>query len=906
MIFNRAALPRGTSGRQLISAELKARKIFEKADLAQATLDALPQQVCVLSENGTITRTNRAWRESGVSDAASVCRTRPGDDFEELCSAMYPLDVRKAADFALKLKQLLDGKYASIEFEYSLLNGTRSNWYRGTATGFENETERWAALVQVDITESKIQAAKLTRLNHLHAISSEFNSLTLRERNRDELLRSACKIVIDDGRFMMAWIGIVENGEHRVTPIASAGNVGDFLESAAPALYSTLPDSTVPIARVIRGQAAIFSNDVAFDPQILVKAKLAARGIKSLALLPLVVDQKGIGVFAIYSADIDAFDAEEMTVLNQLAGDVSFSMEYLEKERQLDRLVHHDIVTGLPNRLLFTEYLQRTVADAHRDGTPAALLLIDFDGFKVVSDTLGRANGDEVLRLIAGRLVACAGPSVTIARLEGAEFAVILSRLDYPSDVALVAERILLAMAVPFEVARQDSYLTAHIGISGLPNDTRSAHVLLTNADTAIFSARRENRHNFRFFTAAMNVDAYKKSQLETGLRRALEREEFVVHYQPKVDSISGSIVGMEALLRWDSLDSGLVQPLDFIPLLEETGLIVAVGEWVLKTACRQVASWQKANVKPVQIAVNLSARQFQQEGLPDMIAKTLNEFDISASYIEMEITESSLMSDSAATVLILDRLRALGIHVSIDDFGTGYSSLSYLKSLPLDALKIDRSFISDVTVNPDDAAITRAIITMAHSMNLKVIAEGVETEEQFAFLRSNNCDEAQGYLFSRPLTAADATKLLISRTELHAGHAEGDEIFLPTILLVDDDKWYRSLLHELFNLDGYRILTASGAKAAFDVLALHDVDLIISDQNMPQMQGIEFLRRVRRIYPAVVRIMMTAQSDAETVTAAVNDGEVFKFFIKERDEDLLHEEVSRRFHQNARSAQPA
>jgi hypothetical protein len=270
VIFNPASLLRGTSSRKPTSAELDARNIFEEADLAQATLDALPQQVCVLSESGIVARTNSAWRASCVRDASTVCRAVPGDNFLEQCSVMYPSDLQKAADFALELRQLLAGKSASIEFEYSLLNGTKNNWYRGTATRFENETGKWAALVQVDITEQKVQAAKLTRLNHLHAILSELSSLTLRERNREELFRSACKIVIDDGRFMMAWIGIVEKGDQKVTPIASAGNVGDFLESAAPALYSTLPDSTVPIARVIRGQAAIFSNDVAFDPQIVV------------------------------------------------------------------------------------------------------------------------------------------------------------------------------------------------------------------------------------------------------------------------------------------------------------------------------------------------------------------------------------------------------------------------------------------------------------------------------------------------------------------------------------------------------------------------------------------------------------------------------------------------------------
>jgi diguanylate cyclase len=869
--------------------------------LAAATLDALPHRMCVLATSGTVALVNHAWRKA-ESYSQSSNQIAPGDNYLTKCESLGTVRGDWAPQFASGVRSVLAGTVNSFELEYCLTGGLAETWFKGTAARFENANHFWVLLAHTDVTEQHAQATKLSRSSHIRAISSGVNSLMLRERNRDQLFQAACQVVIDDGYFMMAWIGIVGPGNTNVDPVASAG-VGDYIETAPPAIFSILPDSELPIARVVRTMNAVYSNDVRADPQIIVKAKLAARGIRSLALLPLVVDGIGVGVFAIYAADTGVFDADERQLLNQLAQDISFSLEYTEKGRQLDYLVHHDAVTGLPNRGRFVQLLRQAVLSADSAQTKLAVLLIDFDGFKAVSDTLGRADGDNVLRLVATRIAKCVGGEATVGRLEGAEFAVILPTLPDPTDAGLAAKRMLVALAKRFDVANQDSYLAAHIGIALFPADSESADTLLMKADAAVFSARAEERHSFKFYTAAMNADALRKSQLELGLRRALERDEFVLHYQPKVDTISGRMVGMEALLRWASPGVGLVPPLDFIPMLEETGLILEVGEWVLRTACKQIAAWRISRVGAVHIAVNLSGRQFQQEGLGEMISAILREFDIPASSIEIEITESALMVDPVASALVLDGLRSLGIWVSIDDFGTGYSSLSYLKRLPLDSLKIDRAFISDVTTNPDDAAITRAIITMSHSMNLKVIAEGVETEEQFAFLRSNHCDEVQGYLFSKPVTAEGMTELLLSGRGLHGGPSQVSGYDVPTILLVDDDKAFRMLLKELFADDGYQVLTAASPKYGFDILALHKVDIIISDENMPGMQGVEFLNRVRRIYPSIVRIMMTGQDDARTVTAAVNDGEVFKFFVKQRDEDLLHREVARRFHRKARAA---
>jgi len=877
----------------------------DTGNLAQCVLDAVVEQICVLDETGVIAATNSAWKKSRLLDGSLTCGAVVGDDYVQRCSELHHLDATQIEILNHGLERVREGALPSLEFEYSMFDGVVCKWYQGTATRFVEEGNSWVALVHVDITEQKAQTDKILLLSHIRAMLGGVNSLILRVNNRDELFRGACRIVVEDGQFMMSWVGVVEPGDDKLTAIASAGVVGDFISSAPPALFSVAPDSELPVARVIRTRTAIYSNDVANDPQIVVKLQLAARGIKSLALLPLIVQEHAIGVLAIYSAESYAFNADEINALNQLAGDVSFSLEYMEKKDQVAYLIHHDPVTGLPNRRLFSRLLGEDLRQARLENSGLAVLLIDFADFKHVTDALGRAGGDTVLQIIAARLGKCVNRSATVARLEGAEFAIIVPVRVDTAEARLMVEAILSSLAIRFEVGSQELHLTAHIGIAAFPGDGESADTLLANADVAIYSARAEGRHNFRFYTTDMNADARRKIQMEAGLRRAIKHHEFVLHYQPKIDTISGEIVGLEALLRWAPPGGALIPPLEFIPTLEETGLIVEVGEWVLRTACKQISSWRNIGVTPLQIAVNLSARQFQRDGLAEMISRTLREFKVPANCIEMEITESALLHDSAAAVITLDRLRSLGIRVSIDDFGTGYSSLSYLKRLPLDALKIDRTFISDVTENPDDAAITRAIITMSHNLNLKVIAEGVETEQQLAFLRTNHCDEVQGYLFSKPLPADEITKFISVGSGLHVPVFKDVDRAVPTLLLVDDDKSFRLLLKELFATDGYSVLTAAAPRQAFDLLALHDVDMIISDQNMPGMQGVEFLKRVRRMYPGIVRIMMTGQNDAETVTAAVNDGEVFKFFAKQHDEDLLHTEVARLFHQMARSLMP-
>lgn len=394
------------------------------------------------------------------------------------------------------------------------------------------------------------------------------------------------------------------------------------------------------------------------------------------------------------------------------------------------------------------------VAQAERNQWNAGVLFIDLDRFKVVNDTLGHGIGDELLRQVSARLNATVRSGDTVGRLGGDEFAVILGVLHQPQDAGIVVQKIIRSFDEAFTLNGRDMFVTASIGIAVYPPDGCDPDTLIKNADTAMYRAKQLGRNNAKFYTPEMNNRPMERLELEVSLHRALERGEFLLHYQPKVSTRNGKLVGMEALLRWARPGHGLVSPAEFIPILEEAGFIVQVGEWVLRAACAQLTASISDGFRPVPIAVNLSARQLQSAGLLDMVRKIFDESGVDPALIELEITESSLMHNTDEAVVLLNELKKTGLRISIDDFGTGYSRLAYLKRFPVDTLKVDRSFVREVNVDENDAAIARAIITMAHQLRLKVVAEGVKTEEQLAFLVQNGCDEAQGFLFSRPVPA--------------------------------------------------------------------------------------------------------------------------------------------------------
>ena len=436
-----------------------------------------------------------------------------------------------------------------------------------------------------------------------------------------------------------------------------------------------------------------------------------------------------------------------------------------ESEQRLAYLAHYDGLTNLPNRLLFYDRLGQAIALAKREQWIVGVMFIDVDRFKDVNDTLGHAVGDKLLQKVSKRLIKSVRAEDTVGRLGGDEFAVVLSRLGTAQDAEAVAQNIIQSFDDPFELdSGTEIYVTASIGITLYPTDSTDRDSLLKNADLAMYCAKEEGRNTYERYSAEMDTRNAGRLDMKSMLRRALEREEFVLYYQPKVDVQSDRAIGVEALIRWHSPQLGFVSPKDFIPIAEEIGLIVPIGEWVLRTACAQNRAWQDAGHEPLVMSVNLSARQFREKYLVDKIVGVLNETGLEARYLDLEITESLIMSHADSTVGLLERLHRLGVGISIDDFGTGYSSLAYLKRFPVQSIKIDQSFVRDLTTDSDDAAIVTAVVAMAKSLKLKVIAEGVETKEQLEFLAKLQCDEYQGHYFGRPVPAERFIKYLQAR----------------------------------------------------------------------------------------------------------------------------------------------
>lgn len=460
---------------------------------------------------------------------------------------------------------------------------------------------------------------------------------------------------------------------------------------------------------------------------------------------------------------------EERTV-ELVQTNASLREQIIERERaeeQISYLAYHDSLTGLPNRALFKDRLAQSLIFTSRNEKKMAIMLLSLDRFKKFTDTLGHVMADRLLCIIAERLTSAVRQGDTVARFEGDEFSLLLTQINCTTEVAEIARTIQETLKMPFTLDDHELYVTASIGIGLYPDDGQEPEMLLKNAGAALYRAKQRGASNYQFYTSDMNARAIKRFSLENSLRRALERDEFVVHYQPQVNSDTRQIVGVEALVRWQHPELGLVSPAEFIPLAEDTGLIIPIGEWVLHTACVQAKLWQEAGFASLRVAVNLSPRQFQQTDLVGMIDGVLKETGLHPDHLELELTESAVMENAERAIATLDELRGYGIKISIDDFGSGYSSLSYLKHLPVDVLKIDQTFIRDMTLDPNTAAIVMAIITLAHSLKLKVVAEGVETEEQLRFLRLLRCDEIQGYLFSRPLAVEALERLLLAERNL-------------------------------------------------------------------------------------------------------------------------------------------
>jgi diguanylate cyclase (GGDEF)-like protein len=605
-----------------------------------------------------------------------------------------------------------------------------------------------------DRTQRKGAEERLKHLNRLYAMVTGISTSMVRVHDREDLFNRSCRTAVEHGEFEMAWIAVIDHDENRIVPVAWAGDDEPAMSAIKGHFASgegTLQGKTLA-ARAIRDKAAVVANDVQHDQSLIFGKMHAQSGVRSLAVLPLIVADNPIGVFALYTSKPEFFDAAGLALLTELAGNVAFAVDHLERQERLDRLVNYDTLTGLANRRSFLERVAQYMLSAADAGHKMAVFLIDLERFKKLNDSLGRSAGDALLKQVAEWLARNAENVNLVARLDADHFAVVLPKVMYEANVARVLEKTIAAfMKHEFSLNNAVYRMAAKIGVAVFPDDGTYADALFNNAEAALKKAKA-SRDRYLFYAQKMTETVALSLGIENRLRRALEREEFVLHYQPKVSIASGKLTGAEALIRWNDPVSGLTLPGRFIPILEETGLIHDVGRWALRKAIEDYQRWCNSGLPAVRIAVNVSPLQLRNQNFVAEIQQAVSVAPDAAAGLQLEVTESVIMQDVNRSIGSLLAIRALGVTIAIDDFGTGFSSLSYLAKLPVDTLKIDRSFVVEMVSATDGLTLVSVIINLAHALKLNSVAEGVETDEQLRQLQLLGCDEMQGYLFGEPV----------------------------------------------------------------------------------------------------------------------------------------------------------
>ncbi len=604
-----------------------------------------------------------------------------------------------------------------------------------------------------DISGRKQAEIRIKYLNRVYAMLSGINTLIVRVYDREELYREACRIAVETGGFSMALIGEVDKLTQMVVPVASAGKDEELLAAVKQLVSSREIHSTTMVARAVREKIAIVSNDSQNDSQVLLGDKYAEAGVRSMVILPLLVEEEAIGVLALYSSEPEFFHKEELELLRELAGDIAFAIYHIDNQDRLKYLAYYDVLTGLANRNLFLERVAQHIHTALGGGHKLALCLMDLERFRNINNSLGRTTGDVLLKQVAEWLIqSSGGDPAGLARIDADHFALVIPVLNPSGNLSHLFEKTMKALVDhPFRVNDTVLRVSAKVGVAIFPDDGANADILYRNAEAALKNAKLSGAR-YLFYRQKMTEAVAGNLTLENQLRRALDKGEFVLHYQPKVNLVTGKLAGAEALIRWNDPQTGLVPPGRFIPILEQTGLIYEVGRWALYKAVNDYLHWRNTGKPAVRIAVNVSSLQLRNPGFIAEIRQAIDVDPEAKNGLELEITESLIMEDISHTISSLKALREMGICMAIDDFGTGFSSLNYLSRLPVDILKIDRSFVIDMTKSPEGLALVSTIINLAHSLKLKVVAEGVETEEQSRLLRLLNCDEIQGFFISKPL----------------------------------------------------------------------------------------------------------------------------------------------------------
>ena len=739
--FLRDITERKQAEQELQSSKERLKTMFVQAPLGIAMIDSLTGRICEVNPRFAAIA-GRSMEEMTNIDWMQI--THP-DDVQEDLENMALLNTGRINGFHMEKRYLhLDGTAVWIDMTISPLHVE------------DKAHPRHLCMIQ-DITQRKAAEARIKYLRRVQAVLSGISALILRVQNRDELFSEACRIVVDKGEFRMSLVLIVDPSTKKIVSIASSAKDEELL-TILKGQWTSIGDlSSTIVGKVIGGKKPIVSNDSLNDPRLLFGKKYAGNGVRSMVILPLIVSDEVVGTISLYASEIEFFHEEEMTLLTELADNIAFAIDHLDNQERLNYLAFYDPLTRLPNRRLLMDRLQQAMLSSARTSRKGALLLIDLDNFKTLNDTLGHHVGDQLLQQIAQRLEACVRDCDTVARLGGDEFVVILENLsEHTFEAAAqtedLGERILAALNQPFQFATHEQQSTASIGATLFDDKHQASNELLKQADIAMYQAKKAGRNALRFFDLQMQVSINAQASLENELRKALQQQQFQLHYQIQVDSAYHPI-GAEVLIRWEHPERGMVSPMEFIPVVEETGLILPIGQWVLDTACAQIREWQQHPlITELSLAVNVSARQFRQPDFVAQVEAALEHHGIMPRLLKLELTESMLLEDIEQIIVTMNALKAIGVQFSLDDFGTGYSSLQYLKRLPLDQMKIDKSFVRDIVTDSSDRAIVRTIIAMAQALSISVIAEGVETEEQRQCLINMGCKHFQGYLFNKPV----------------------------------------------------------------------------------------------------------------------------------------------------------
>jgi len=615
------------------------------------------------------------------------------------------------------------------------------------------------AAIGEDITNRRQAEARIAYLSRVYAVLSGINSLIVRVRDREELFREACRIATTQGAFPLAMMGVVDRNAMKIVTVALEGKDPRVVAGIKSLLAVGDGSVNAMVEEAIRTQLPAIANDSQNDPRVAFRTKHAELGCGSMVILPLIVADEVACVLALYAKEKHFFHSEEMKLLTELAGDIGFAIEHIETQERFDYLAYYDALTGLANRDLFLDRLAQQMRNAVTSGQQLGLLLIDLERFKNINDTLGQAAGDELLRQVTDWLKDAVGNADLMTRYGADHFAVVLPNVQNEEEVELQVQKTTAEFINhSFHLNDKVFRIAAKIGIALFPHDGTEAATLFKHAEVALKKAKACG-DRYLFYAQRMTETVAGRLTLETQMRQALDREEFTLHYQPKVSVSSGQLTGAEALIRWNDPATGLVPPARFIPILEETGLIYEVGRWALHKAIQDYLGWFHAGLRVVPIAVNVSPQQLRHRDFVADIKQATAIDPKAAAALELEITENMVMQDFKQNIASLQAIRAMGIPIAIDDFGTGFSSLSYLAKLPVDTLKIDRSFTIDMAAGKQGLALVATIIGLAHALKLKVVAEGVETQEQLRLLESLNCDEYQGYFFSKPLPVESFTE---------------------------------------------------------------------------------------------------------------------------------------------------